>query len=94
MKKSSFRCTIITLIYSSDVSTVQPNCMSQIFIKMLKIKCYLYKAGWVFEFLYTLYLAQNLQLCFGTVTANQISPQLCKYMGRKCVNTMDDREKP
>ena len=58
---------------SSEVSTNQPNYKSQKSIKMLKkIKCYLYKASWVFAFSYKLYLAQTLQICLGT--PNPISP--------------------
>ena len=50
------------------------------------IKCYLYNKSWVFGFSYKLYLAQNLQFCLGTT--HLISRGLCKYIGRKCVNTM------
>ena len=44
-------------------------------------KWYLYNTSRVFGFsYYKLYLAQNLQLCFGT--SQSMSPETCKYMGR------------
>ena len=39
--------------------------ISKIHINAQNIKCYLYNARLVFAFWYKLYIAQNLQLCFG-----------------------------
>ena len=60
----------MTFIYSSEVSTNILNYKSQKSIKIFKkkIKCYLHNASWVFEFSYKLLLAQNMQLCLGTLT--------------------------
>ena len=56
---------MMTSIYISEGSTIRPNYKSQKFNNNKNaqiIKCYLYKASWVFECSYELYLAQNLQL--------------------------------
>ena len=54
----------MTLIYSKEMSTNLLNYKSQKIHKNIqKIKCYLHKASWVFEFSYELFLAQSLQLC-------------------------------
>ena len=63
----------MTLIYSSEVSTNQLNYKSQnIHKNFQKIKCHLYYASWLFVFSYKFYLAQNIQLCLGTL--HPISP--------------------
>ena len=64
----------MTLIYSSEVSTIQQNYQLQKPIRRLKIKYYLHNGSRVFEFSYKLYLAQNVQLCLGT--SHPISPEL------------------
>ena len=49
-KKYAVWCTIMTLIYSSEVSTNPPNYKFPKFIKVFKKKnkCYMYNTSWVF----------------------------------------------
>ena len=66
----------MTLIYSSEVSTIPLNYNSKIHKNAPKIKCYLYKASCVFKISYMIYLAQNLQLCLGTLHPHRMNHQL------------------
>ena len=51
--------------------------IAKIYKNVQKIKYYLYKASWEFEFSHKPYLAQNGQIFLGT--PHPISPEPCKY---------------